>query len=322
MVDNLTMTEAYRAAEDGGPSACPIDPTLRRVLEAAEVAVATLDAEGRVLTATTAFARKWGRDVDDVIGLHLVGLWPERQRAEITATLVRLMEGASDVEILDTRSAGTDGALRITRLTFGRLDDHDGGVICAITDVTASHRGLRRRTDDHVEFIPSSPGARRPSDDRGDLELVLRRALRRANRSGSCISLLRCEISGLEQATSELGARVDELVGVHAERLANRLRPTDAVCRTSDHDFSVVAENLGDEQDAAGVAYRLLSSAVEPTVVEGREYTLGLTIGVVVGDAGSSVERMVTTAAAALDDARRDGVGGFRLLDIRSGLAA
>ena len=32
----------------------------------------------------------------------------------------------------------------------------------------------------------------------------------------------------------------------------------------------VVAEDLGDVQDAAGVAYRLLSAAVEPIAVDAR----------------------------------------------------
>jgi hypothetical protein len=47
-----------------------------------------------------------------------------------------------------------------------------------------------------------------------------------------------------------------------------------------------------------------------------------MTIGVVVADADSSPARMIEVAAAALADARSDGTGGFRLVDLRNGLAA
>jgi len=94
------------------------------------------------------------------------------------------------------------------------------------------------------------------------------------------------------------------------------------VCRADGDTFLVIAEDLGDEQDAAGVAYRLLSSVVEPVVVDGLEVALALTIGIVVADGAASAETMLGTATEALQSAMADGVGGFRIIDIRPGLAA
>ena len=45
-------------------------------------------------------------------------------------------------------------------------------------------------------------------------------------------------------------------------------------------------------------------------------------LGIVVADGAASAEMMLGTAAQALRSARADGVGGFRIIDIRPGLAA
>jgi hypothetical protein len=47
-----------------------------------------------------------------------------------------------------------------------------------------------------------------------------------------------------------------------------------------------------------------------------------MTVGVVVADGTVSAETLQRTAGAAIDEARTDGVGGFRIIDVRSGLAA
>ena len=79
----------------------------------------------------------------------------------------------------------------------------------------------------------------------------------------------------------------------------------------------VVAEDLGDEQDAAGVAYRLLSAAVEPVEVAGQELTFPMTIGIAIGDGTVTAAEMFAAAPVALERARLDGSGGFRIIDLR-----
>jgi GGDEF domain-containing protein len=96
-------------------------------------------------------------------------------------------------------------------------------------------------------------------------------------------------------------------------RLAARLRPGDALRASSPGRFTVIAEDLHDEQDAAGVAYRLLSATVEPVRVGDRETGLSMTIGVVVADGDASEEAMFRAGASV----SADGPGGFRLVDLR-----
>ena len=103
--------------------------------------------------------------------------------------------------------------------------------------------------------------------------------------------------------------------------MVDELRDTDVVCRVGD-DLYVVAEHLGDEQDAAGVAYRLMSTLVAPVDDHGTALKVSLTVGISVADGAASPRAMVEAAGDALDDARADGMGSFRIVDLRTGRAA
>ena len=307
--------------------AAPAELDLRRVLDAAGVPLATLDAEGHVVSANAPFATAFGRSVDSLLGTHLVGLCSDAHSAEVLAALVRVVGRVSEVEVLDLRLETDEGRAEMIRLTFGAVSSEEGRVdhlLCLGKDVTSEHRAERRRrrtvleltrnaTEDPESGLPNMLG----------FDGLLASALRRSARTGYPFSLLRCDLEGLATAADVHGRAIGHaLIEVYAARLAQRLRPSDVVCRADGDTFLVIAEDLGDEQDAAGVAYRLLASVVEPVVVEGVEITLPLTIGIVVADGAASAEMMLGTAARALRSARVDGVGGFRIIDIRPGLAA
>jgi diguanylate cyclase (GGDEF)-like protein/PAS domain S-box-containing protein len=303
------------------------DSALLRVLDAAGVATASLDAEGRIQSASPSFARAWGRAADELCGMHLVGLCPEHEQAEVLAALVRLLEGVVEVERHDLRldPAGEDP--RIVRITFGPSVDEGGTVqevIVVLHDVTVPMRAERRRRRRVVELTRDAtqdPMTGLPN--RRAFDALLGSALRRSARTNYPFSLLRVDIDGLETLLEALGpADAEALIEVYSARLAQRLRPSDDVCRTQGDTFMVLAEDLGDVQDAAGVAYRLLSTVVEPIRIGDRSLQLPMTIGVVVADGTAAAPALVETADRTLAEARADGVGGFRIVDVRPGLAA
>lgn len=303
------------------------DVALLRVLDAAGIATATLDAEGRLVSASPSFARAWNRSVDELCGVHLVSLCPEHEQAEVLAALVRMLEGVADSERHDLRLDPAGEAPRIVRVTLGPVPDASGsvtGVIVVLHDVTGPHRAERRRRRRVVELtrtVTEDPVTGLPNG--RALDSLLASALRRSARTGCPFSLLRVDIDGLTGLLGDLApAEAMTLVDICSARIAQRLRPSDGVCRTDGDTFMVVAEDLGDVQDAAGVAYRLLSAVVEPITVGGRELRLPMTVGVVVADGTVSAETLQRTAGMAIDEARADGIGGFRIIDVRSGLAA
>jgi PAS domain S-box-containing protein len=289
------MTEALDRARS--------ERRLRGILDAAGVAVATLDVEGHVATSSGAFAEVWQRRSEDLLGLHLIGICAEVDRAELLAAFIRTIEGVSEVEHCDLAVPGLHGVGATRRLTLGRIADGSGRtteVVAVITDATPG----------------SDRTAELPTHQLGDLAQPLAHALRRSARSGRAFALLCVDPGDGARDSADLLDRFEA-------RLAAQLRPTDETVQVMSLGVFVLATDLGDVQDAAGIAYRVLSSAVEPLACgDGSEVRLTPTIGVVVADGTSAASRLLPSATTALADALADGVGGFRIIDLRSGLAA
>lgn len=297
----------------------------RRVLDAAAVPVATLDGEGHVVSLNPAFARLCGRAPGELVGLHLLALCPGRDQADLLSVLVRLVGGVSDIEHEELRVVGADGRVRILAVTLGSLQDDDGRVdrVLAVGgDLTEGRRADRRRRRDHLdEAMRSHQDMETGLPNERALTILLASAIRRATRTDSPFALLRCDVTNLDRIAAAHGPTTTRTVlSLVSERLSQRLRDPDTVTRSGTATFAVLAEDLGDAQDAAGVAYRLLAAVVEPIRVPegGAQVDVALTVGVVVGDGGSSPSGMLADASEAAQHASRDGGGGFRLTDARA----
>jgi diguanylate cyclase (GGDEF)-like protein/PAS domain S-box-containing protein len=289
--------------------------------------LATLDAEGHLASVSPAFARVCGRAPGELLGLHVTALCPGRDPAEVLASFVHLVGGVSEIEQAELRVVGADGRVRVLRVTLGALPDDDGRTECVLavaTDLTEQRRQDRRRRQDSVAQARAAvhdPDTGLPNE-RG-LTLLLASAVRRSARNGAPFALLRCDVTNLDAIERHHGASTArDALGLVADRLAQRLRGSDSVTRTGTGTYSVVAEDLGDEQDAAGVAYRLLAAVVEPIRVagpteDGDDVQVALTIGIAVGDGSAVPARLLEDAATAAEQARADGDGGFRIADAR-----
>lgn len=309
----------------------PTDAALRRVLDAAGIPAATIDLEGRLTAANPAFARACGRAVGELVGLHLLSLCPGRDQAELLGAIVHLVSGGSRIERGELGVVSGEGSVRELLLTLGTAVDEAGrpvAIHAVAEDITARRREERRR-----EGRPPAEAeidlAAVPTPD-ADVPAPVASALAAASRSASAdepFALLLCEplLRDAPTPTDGDGSVAPWAVEALAERLRQRLRSYDTVCPPDDHGIAVVAERLGDVQDAAGVAYRLLAAVVEPlrSVAQGAgeelvELPIDLVVGIAVGDRTSEVDELWSAARTALDAARSDGVGSFRIEDRRT----
>lgn len=316
--------------------ACPL--SLRAALDAAGVAIATVGLEGHVLSASAEFARAFSRSPEDLVGVHLIGLCSPVDQAEVLAGLSRVIDGASRLERRVVRVSDGAGGSTTLRCTFARPDgaaDDEVFVVlgAALTPAAglatgdAHHR--RRRSD--VAGTPTPPELRAAGLLSADtLPALVTAGLRRSGHTGRPFALIRVGLDRLTAEPARPGGRsgalddgdVERAVAALGERMLRRLRPGDQVCHHDGDGFAVLAEDLGDVQDAAGVAYRLLSMAVEPLAVGPDQVRVSLTVGLAVADTATTAGEIPPAADRALDQARDDGAGGFRIVDLRSGLAA
>ncbi len=287
------------------------------------VARATLDAEGHVTSANQSFAALFNSDVDGVLGTHVITLCDPRDSASVLSGFVRVVGRAADSASidLDPKFARTDQPKIRLKFTVVRsiVPGVADSIECTASDGSEQARAERRRrhtlmeqtreaTQDSESGLPTQRGC----------EVLLSSAVRHAARTGSPLSLLRCDLDGIADLAEDYGSEVGrEAANTYLDRLSQQLRSSDSVCLAQGDTFLVVAEDLGDEQDAAGVAYRLLSAAVEPVEVAGQELTFPMTIGIAIGDGTVTAAEMFAAAPVALERARLDGSGGFRIIDLR-----
>lgn len=314
---------------------------LRHALDAAGIPVASFDAEGHATTANGAFAELFDRPADTVIGTHLMSLCDNQFSAQALAALVRVIGRVSETEVIDIATPIGSGQ-RFIRLTFSASlmpEGHLEKVICIGTELEAlepdqrsllggrRHRGSLAQVSlvaDGANFPlmgADQPGGEGPMD--YDIRSILGVVIASSSRANFPFSLLRCQIEGLCGLAESHGEHTAQTVeSVCETRLNQRLRPSDRIIRGERGTFLVIAEHLGDEQDAAGVAYRLLAAMVEPVMFDDEYFELPLTVGIAVADGTASVDKVIESSHEALASAMGRGSGGFSIVDIRPGLAA
>lgn len=147
---------------------------------------------------------------------------------------------------------------------------------------------------------------------RAMLEERLTQALACAQRDGSQIALLFCDLDGFKPVNDQHGHDAgDEVLRQVAHRLIDGRRRIDTVARLGGDEFVVLLTGLKDARSgAAAVARQCLDAIAEPFEVEGKFFTLGMSIGIAL-HAGVAVapSYLMAQADIAMYRAKREGKG-------------
>ena len=141
------------------------------------------------------------------------------------------------------------------------------------------------------------------------LKQALRRTRRRKGRKK--VAVLFMDLDNFKVVNDSLGHEIgDRLLKAVGERLRGSLRPEDTLARLGGDEFTVSVENVEDPADAARVAERSLEAFREPFVLEGQELFIKPSIGISLGEAGTtSPEEMMRDADTAMYRAKKEGIG-------------
>jgi diguanylate cyclase (GGDEF)-like protein len=142
----------------------------------------------------------------------------------------------------------------------------------------------------------------------------MRHALARAERSGTPVGVLFCDLDGFKTVNDSLGHRTgDRLLVLVAERLAACLRPADTIARVGGDEFAVLLEELREPGDAARAAQRLLGSLETPFELREREFYVSTSIGIAAGIADA--ESLLRDADLAMYRAKSRGKGRYVIFE-------
>lgn len=250
------------------------------------------------------------------VGVSLVGrsirslLLPDDAEA-LSLKLVQLdRASATRMGKLMLRFQAQSGVLLAeTTVTDQRADPDLAGIVLNIRDVTA-HQALedQLRHDALHEPLTQLPGR----------ELFLDRVGRGLSSIGKGVDHLAVAVLEIDQfrlINDSLGHESgDQLLVMCSDRLKRQKRESDNLARLNDTGFAVLLEAQGDAGQFAPRVERLMSAFATPFVLGPNTLRVSCSLGFAVARADTtSAAELLRNADTALNTARADGGGGYRL---------
>jgi len=178
--------------------------------------------------------------------------------------------------------------------------------------ITARTRGLEAATQQLRHLSTHDPLTGLPN--RVLLDDRLQQAIAHADRDTRAFAVLVCDLDRFKLINDSLGHRAgDELLQEVARRLATVVRAADTVARFGGDEFVVIGTSIGDADDAAELASRVMDALQSPVRIAGIDIHTSPSIGIAMyPDDGATSQALLAHADAAMYSAKQHGRGNFR----------
>jgi diguanylate cyclase (GGDEF)-like protein/PAS domain S-box-containing protein len=280
--------------------------------EASLDAVLLVDDRGRIRSCNQRFAKLWNipGDLiaagDDEPVLHAVVAQVENPEVFL-ARVKYLFEHRDEKSSEEVRTRDGRTIDRYSAPVVGKGGEYFGRV-WYFRDVTESKRMQERLTRQaHFDALTGLPN-RVLCFDR------LKQALSHAHRMHRGVGLLFVDLDRFKNVNDTLGHPAgDRLLQEVAARLTRCVRADDTVSRLGGDEFAVILTEIGQAQDAAVVAKKILDAMGRPFNLGGTEVFVGASIGIATYPAdGEDGETLVKNADAAMFRAKLLGRNNFQ----------
>ncbi|MBA3352261.1 MAG: EAL domain-containing protein, partial [Blastocatellia bacterium] len=150
------------------------------------------------------------------------------------------------------------------------------------------------------------------------IEEVNRSLARTQRRQDFNIGLLFLDLDRFKMVNDSLGhAAGDELLVLVAHAIKECVRPSDLVGRLGGDEFTVLLDDLADEQDAIAVAERILRRLQMPFNIQKNDVFTGTSIGIALSSSRyTTADEMLRDADTAMYRAKVAGKGRFEIFDL------
>ena len=178
-----------------------------------------------------------------------------------------------------------------------------------IAQMSAIFDDERLRVKEELSFLATHDALTKVAN-RSLIMESLRRMLARCARQGGGVTVLFIDLDDFKLVNDTLGHGVgDQLLVAVAGRLRGLLRDADVLGRLGGDEFVVVGESRSSGDGHHELAGRLLAAFQEPFVVEGHPDPLRVSasIGIAIGEPGSSAEQLLRDADMAMYGAKAEG---------------
>ena len=282
-----------------------------KILEHVEDVISVVDLRGRYLYASPSHRRVLGYEPHELIGTgglamfhpdDVTGIRAKMARClispHIASATARVRHKAGHYVLLEGVGTCIRNGLGLPEMFLVTSRDISGRV-------AAEDRMRQLAMHDPLTGLPN----------RDLLEDRIGLALATARREGERLAVLMLDLDRFKQVNDSLGhAAGDELLRQVAQRLRELLREEDTVARIGGDEFAVLLPRLAASRDATQVARMLVASLCAPFGVEGRQVSIGVSLGIALFPThGRDPAALLRRADAALYRAKGDGRSTYRV---------
>jgi len=181
-----------------------------------------------------------------------------------------------------------------------------GGAVVLLEDITERRNAEARISHlaryDELTALPN----------RVNFRDEIERLLKVQRDAGQMSALLFVDLDQFKQVNDTLGHPCgDQLLCAVAGRLRDMLRPEDFVARFGGDEFVVFQQNIQSNDEAAGLARRIVDYLSERYKIDNHLVEIGASVGIAMTSADISADTLIKNADMALYRAKADGRGTF-----------
>jgi diguanylate cyclase (GGDEF)-like protein/PAS domain S-box-containing protein len=282
--------------------------TTRQLVDAMQESILLTDVDGTIRMVNGAFCRVTGYAQDEVIGRNprmLQSGWqaPSYYKAmweELGRT------GRWEGEIWNRRKSGE---IYPEWLSIGAIRNPEGQVVYYLgvfTDITGRKMSEERLAHmAHYDLLTGLPN-RLLFRDR------LTQAMALAQRERTRLAVMFLDLDGFKAWNDAHGhAFGDHVLFRTAQRLSESLRRSDTLARVGGDEFILLLGGVT-EESAAGMAQAVIASLARPIVVDGRDVSVGASVGIALyPDHNLDGENLIRMADAAMYKAKESGGNAY-----------
>jgi diguanylate cyclase (GGDEF)-like protein/PAS domain S-box-containing protein len=303
------VTEQRRTVEDLRHS----EASLRRSQAFARIGSWWRSLDGGPIEWSAEMYRIYGRDPQSFVptAAAIVAQIHEDDRPAFLASRKAAIEGGASRFGFTKRIRAEGGIVRHVRVE-AEIERDAGGRPVALFGTTQDVGELieaeRRIRELALHDALTGLANRRLFDDR------LGQAVREARRPAKQVAVLCLDLDDFKGVNDTLGhAFGDSLLRRVAERLRTVVRDTDTVGRLGGDEFAVILRNIAGPDEAQALAERAIAALGRPFLIDGRDLSITVSIGIVLHDPRrGAAPDLLRFADLALYDAKAAGRGCWR----------
>lgn len=257
--------------------------------------------EGRILDLNGAAVDAYGYDREELLSMRIDQLRAETEQALINEKMDRARHNGILYETHHRRKDGSTFPVEV-RLQ-GTILDNEYGFFSIIRDIT--DRKQAEETIHHLAFHD-------PLTDLPNRILFydrLNRALAYSRRNHRMLAVMFLDLDRFKFVNDIMGHAIgDGLLKDVSQKLKECVRENDTVARIGGDEFTILLPDIAKEEDAAKVARKITRALKKPWIINGTEFQITTSIGIVLfPNDGTDAETLTKNADTAMYRAKEQG---------------